>query len=882
MIKRLLSLCLFAPATLFAQISDDFEDGNISNWFQSSEVHWEVSNDNPINGNYSLHHIFNNADAGKDQISMQFPIIDLSAENTTWRFKIKYDYNPSDGNNWSVFLVSDADATEMIPGGNINAYAIGVNFTGSDDILKLLKITAGNATEIITTSLNWDDIIDPSSIVALEIKRSTAGDWEVLYNSSGDFNNLESIGTGNDLAFTVAEYFGIYYDYTSSADQLLWIDDVYIGPEIIDNEKPRINNIAIINSQAIDIEYSEIVDSSSAVNATNYVIDDGLGNPDTVTFGETRNVVDVYFNQHLTSGTYYNIDIKNIKDKNENVIKDTTVTFLYYIPNAYDIVINELLADPTPSIELPEYEYIEIYNKTEFQINLKNWKLEVGSSTDVFPEYNIEAGEYLILCDQEAESSFSTFGNVLAFSSFPTLLNTGQTIVLRDNHDHIISFVSYSDDWYQNDYKAEGGWSLEQIDPLNPCDGENNWIASESELGGTPGQINSVNHSNLDITNPELLRVTIIDNHSVQLFFSESLDSISAIALTNYVVDNGVGSPTGIELLGPDYKSLILHFTNEISKGLVYTIEITGNITDCVGNVIPVYSSARFAIPEEPDFNDLVINEVLFNPLLGGVDFVEICNRSNKIIDLKDLYIANYDWNDGSIKNVEQVSTEGFLIFPNEYLVITEDPEIVQQHYYTSNPKGFVRVADLPSYNDDKGRVILMDKVQNTIENFEYDADMHFALLATNEGVSLERINFDRPTNENSNWHSASDLVGFATPAYQNSQYLEIKDTKDEVRIEPEIFSPDNDGFEDVANIIFEFIKPGYVTNIKIFDSRGRLVRYLANNKLLGVDGIISWDGLDDNNQKASVGIYVVFIELFDLDGNVKQYKKSVVVATKW
>ncbi|PLX13788.1 MAG: hypothetical protein C0597_11145 [Marinilabiliales bacterium] len=159
---------------------------------------------------------------------------------------------------------------------------------------------------------------------------------------------------------------------------------------------------------------------------------------------------------------------------------------------------------------------------------------------------------------------------------------------------------------------------------------------------------------------------------------------------------------------------------------------------------------------------------------------------------------------------------------------------------------------------------------------------MDFDLLATTEGVSLERINYDRETDDKTNWHSASELVGFATPGYENSQFKELQDFDDLVIIDPEIFSPDNDGFEDFTNISFTLDEPGYVANIKIYDSKGRLIRYLSNNQLLGIDGIITWDGLDDRDQKAPVGIYVIFIEIFDLNGIVKQYKKSVVLAAKW
>ncbi|MCK5170321.1 MAG: gliding motility-associated C-terminal domain-containing protein, partial [Bacteroidales bacterium] len=273
---------------------------------------------------------------------------------------------------------------------------------------------------------------------------------------------------------------------------------------------------------------------------------------------------------------------------------------------------------------------------------------------------------------------------------------------------------------------------------------------------------------------------------------------------------------------------------------------------------------------------------ISFNPLPDAYDFIEIYNRSDKTIDLQELFVATYDMDEGGFKSVEQIIEEGYLLFPKSFVVLSEDPEIVKQQYYSSNPEAFIKIKSLPSLNDDEGVIYLLDKWQNVIDFMTYSESMQFPLLATAEGVSLERINYERPSEDKTNWHSASELVGFATPAYENSQFMELEDIEDEVNIEPEVFSPDNDGFEDVANISFTFDEPGYVANIKIFDSKGRLIRYLANNQLLGINGVITWDGLDDKNQKAPVGIYVVFIEIFDLDGNVKQFKKSVVIAAKW
>jgi hypothetical protein len=650
----------------------------------------------------------------------------------------------------------------------------------------------------------------------------------------------------------------------------------------IDNDSPAVDYMEILSDNQLRLFFTEPVSEESILEQLNYFVNNGIGNPMSVLPSTDFMEVELLFSESFPAETELVLTIADIGDECGNLMSLTDIDFLYYVVNANDVVINEIMADPDPAIELPEYEYIEIYNTSDFEIDLTGWKLVVGTSEKEFSSATIESGEYIVLCDDEAESELQTYSKIITFSSFPTIPNSEQIITLRNKSDQIINTIHYTDEWYKDDYKAEGGWSLEQIDPMNPCGGINNWIASESNLGGTPGQINSANASNPDDESPELLHISLSENNKIRLFFNESIDSIFAMQLTNYNVDFGVGNPTQVTLVGPDYMSIFLDFTNDFSSNTIYTCEITGGILDCSGNEIAEKNTAKFAIPVDVNENNIVINEILFNPYTDGFDFVELYNRSEYTIDLKDVFISTYDYDAGEYKDVEQISTDGYLIFPNEYVVITEKPEIIKEQYYTSNPKGFVEIKNLPSFSDDAGRVILFDKIQTIIEDFEYNEDMQYPLLATKEGVALERINFERPTNDKTNWHSASELAGFATPAYKNSQFLETEDIKEIVQVEPEVFSPDNDGFEDFANINFLLNEPGYVANIKIYDSKGRLVRYLANNQLLGVNETITWDGLDEKNQKAYVGIYVVFIELYDLDGNVKQYKETVVVAAKY
>ena len=61
------------------------------------------------------------------------------------------------------------------------------------------------------------------------------------------------------------------------------------------------------------------------------------------------------------------LTLSNIADKKLNVANDTTIQLIYADPivsSLGDIVINEVMADPTPREDLPENEFIELFNTT--------------------------------------------------------------------------------------------------------------------------------------------------------------------------------------------------------------------------------------------------------------------------------------------------------------------------------------------------------------------------------------------------------------------------------------------------------------------------------------------------------------------------------------
>ena len=167
-----------------------------------------------------------------------------------------------------------------------------------------------------------------------------------------------------------------------------------------------------------------------------------------------------------------------------------------------------------------------------------------------------------------------------------------------------------------------------------------------------------------------------------------------------------------------------------------------------------------------------------------------------------------------------------------------------------------------------------------TIDSFDYREDQHFALLDDEKGVSLERLNPFSITQEDGNWHSAASTVGFATPGLENSQFIQDNNIIDEILFIPEkTISPDGDGFQDLLIIQYETDQPGYLLNAKIFDLQGREISYFIQNELLSNKGTFSWEGTSDGQEKARLGIYVLWFELFDLNGQVTTKKMPIIVA---
>ncbi len=98
--------------------------------------------------------------------------------------------------------------------------------------------------------------------------------------------------------------------------------------------------------------------------------------------------------------------------------------------------------------------------------------------------------------------------------------------------------------------------------------------------------------------------------------------------------------------------------------------------------------------------------------------------------------------------------------------------------------------------------------------------------------------------------------------------------------LEPEQFTPDNDGKDDELIIHYKPENPGSMMTLTIYDIKGRPIRRLVSNVLLAAENSIFWDGCKDDHTKASPGIYIIYAEVYNTSGEVHHFKKSTILAT--
>lgn len=606
---------------------------------------------------------------------------------------------------------------------------------------------------------------------------------------------------------------------------------------------------------------------------------EGIGTPDSLSWPD-NNRCRLRFSSPFAEKTTYVLQLTDTLTDcaGQTFTGSTTRPFMFYVPQQNDVVISEIFADEMPIQGLPPFEYVELYNRAPLAIPLNGWHFSAGQTQAVLPPYMLEAGRYVTLTVPQAVAEFGA--NTLGVPGFPLLTNTGTDLLLRKASGEPIHSIRYSDTWHTETVKRNGGWSLEMTDTENPCAGKENWTSSVNPSGGTPGAENSVKRENPDRQKPFPLRVGIPSADSLSVYFSESLQN-GSISVSRFSINQGIGRPLWAGLENANGRFLKMKLDGFLQTGIVYELTFSDSLADCAGNPLQTTRSLRFALPEPANPGDVLLNEVLFDPKGNGKDYVELFNHSSKALDIQRLYIGGYDSLTGQILGAKIMSVASAILMPGEYLLLSEDVGDILNRYYSEDPSAFWEVSSLPSLPNGGGSLALADPAFRVLDGFAFTDDYHFSLLANREGVALERINFAEPTALRQNWTSAASSVGYGTPGYRNSQQGMAAESEGTLTLSPEVFSPDQDGYEDLLFIGYAFPEPGNVIHLTIYDETGRLVKKLVKGEYVGTEGNYVWDGGTESGLRPKVGIYLVLLEWFNAQGKKGKARKAVVLGTK-
>ncbi|HKK67247.1 MAG TPA: lamin tail domain-containing protein, partial [Bacteroidales bacterium] len=323
-------------------------------------------------------------------------------------------------------------------------------------------------------------------------------------------------------------------------------------------------------------------------------------------------------------------------------------------------------------------------------------------------------------------------------------------------------------------------------------------------------------------------------------------------------------------------------FGEKLKPDVVENFTMQPDIQDLAENELAAPYELPFGFPGRLDSFDVVINELMFDPPSEGADYVEIFNRSDKIISLDSLCLARNDQY-GNPEELVFLSDRIRWLLPEQYLCLTEDVHWVKSQYQQASEKSIMEIPGLPNYINEGGTVFLTRLNGEVIDQFDYAPNLHFELLSETKGVALERTNTESNTNNVLSWHSASSTSGYGTPGLPNSQLLEKGKIRqaDLFELSPEIFTPNLDGTDDQLIISYAFEMPGQKGSITVFDVEGNEVRRLVDNQTLGTSGQITWDGISEDHRLSPPGIYIIWGQVFDLNGHIRVHKASCVLGVR-
>lgn len=585
-----------------------------------------------------------------------------------------------------------------------------------------------------------------------------------------------------------------------------------------------------LNNQSIYVQFNKIPTTENLMDNFTY------NNQQPIDFKIIEgqpNSVELRFQTPFKPDNFTPLHIQNLGNTSTLDKLDTTTILAFHAMQRGDLVINEIMADPTPPVHLPEVEYVELYNTSNYTIAYHQISLFIQQNDFHFSDYEvIEPGEYLLVVNADDAHAFQDYVNLTSPNKTFTLNNSGFEVWIDNANGNVVDYYHYQPDILFSEFKQSGGWSAERMDFDNPGN-QKNWGASTHENGGTPGFENSILAFKMDNSAPSISQVAHPNDTTLVLFFDETMDIQTLEKLDNYTISNI--STHSVFPGYPSYKWVEIHFAEPLQPATSYQLEVQ-YLTDLSGNELSPFTYS-FELPTEVAPNNAIFNELMFDPLNDCPEYIELYNRSAKFLDLSELVFSEVKGE--TLAEGIPVSPESILFPPRTYLLCTADKAQLRHCYQVPDEALIVEIDNWPNLNNEGQTIALLNRSGLEIDKLAFNEKWHSSLVKNTKGVALERVDFDVPTNNPNSWTSAASTTNYATPGKPNSQQISINAPSREIRLEHENISPDNDGYNDELKMLIPEKYAGYSVSIQIFDTEGRLMKDVYNNYFLGTQNTL-------------------------------------------
>lgn len=804
-----------------AQIFDDFSDGNFTN-----AIEWKGDTSSFIvNANNQLQ-LFAEPTLGSQVLYIPSTAIDSG----TWSFYCRMDFNPSSQNYTEIILLnpdslfSPTEKVSIELGRNQDKITIRSFHSGTSEVL------AESTNPVFTQNTNriWCKVKNSASVYHLEY-------------------SLDSINWALPIAFNSpiqqTATFGVECHYSSSRKDKFYFDDFSIsGHAYIDTILPIITANYLTDSLTYVLKFSESIDSNSIQLNTLVNLNHTSSSLSKFRFlNKTTLELEL---DNISYNSVYNLQIKGIQDLHSNTIKDTILSFRIQRIYPYDLEIIEIMIDPSPPVYLPEIEYIEVHNASTYPLSLKDCMIKIGEKDFTLPAYTLNEDSTLVIYPASAKSIIDSNHSTIFLETSYSLNNTSGELSLLNPNLQTIHTIQYSDLWYRDPNKQDGGWSLEQQFLDYPCLQGINWKASNDPNGGSPNY-NHMTLGSLDGLHKLQPEIFIITDSVLQVNFPFSILSSAFLDVENYITDLEIMAIIPIN----DF-SLEIIFNESFLEQNIYTLTLSNTLQPC----FPIeWEPLYFGKPTMPLYQDLKWSEICFDVDGNYSEFIEFVNVSAHHLDIYDIALNIIK---DSTNNIINCSNNHKLIPSGTYVVLAKNLDKLFENYTKHSEAIYIELDHWVSLDDKSGSIDLLNRSLQMLDSLCYETYWHSTFLSSTENVSLEKIDLEYPTCVDKSWGSAAETANFATPGYLNSQSLTLNASQG---FKPS-FSPNNDGYNDIWEYTMAFSNSENTIDAFIYNLDGFKVYTFSNGLSVGTSHTFIWHGMNDAGEPLPKGTYIITI----------------------